>query len=356
MIYRLPEAEAARLSSLKLVRSGPTPRILGRILAGAFVFSMIALAIVPWQQTSRGTGRVVAYSPNDRQQNIDAPVEGRLGKWFVHEGSIVKEGDPIVEIFDNDPEILSRLKSEREAVHRRLRAARLASTTSKINVDRQKELFEKGLSSRRAYEQAELEYARYLAEEATGSAELSRIEVRLARQSVQSVKAPRSGTILRRMAGQESELVKPGDVLAVIVPETQSRAVEIWVSGNDIPLIQEGRQVRLQFEGWPAIQFSGWPSVAVGTFGGLVSFIDPADNGYGKFRVVVVPQEGERWPSPRYLRQGVRANGWILLDQVTLGYELWRQFNGFPPSLKEDQMREDLWDSPREAPKEGADK
>ena len=34
----------------------------------------------------------------------------------------------------------------------------------------------------------------------------------------------------------------------------------------------------------------------------------------------------------RYLRQGVRANGWILLDQVSLGFEIWRQFNGFPPA------------------------
>ncbi|MBL8825787.1 MAG: hypothetical protein JNM18_02290, partial [Planctomycetaceae bacterium] len=32
----------------------------------------------------------------------------------------------------------------------------------------------------------------------------------------------------------------------------------------------------------------------------------------------------------RELRQGVRVNGWIQLNQVTLGYELWRQLNGFP--------------------------
>ena len=31
------------------------------------------------------------------------------------------------------------------------------------------------------------------------------------------------------------------------------------------------------------------------------------------------------------LRQGVRTNGWVLLGQVPLGYELWRQINGFPP-------------------------
>jgi multidrug efflux pump subunit AcrA (membrane-fusion protein) len=346
MIYRLPRRYRTELSSFDLVRSEKSPVRLARFLAGLFLFITLALLLLPWQQTSKGYGRVAAYSPTDRQQNIDAPVEGRLGEWFVHEGSTVKEGDPIVEIFDNDPEILLRLKSERAAVHRRLSAARLATQTAKLNVDRQKELFDRGVSSRRAFEQAELEYARYLTDEANSSAELSRIEVRLARQSMQSVKAPRSGTILRRMSGQESELVKPGDVLAVIVPETESRAVELWVDGNDVPLVHAGRHVRLQFEGWPAVQFSGWPSVAIGTFGGRVSFVDAADSGNGKFRVLVVPDPQERWPSARYLRQGIRANGWILLNQVSLGYELWRQFNGFPPSLPENQKPGDLFAPP----------
>jgi hypothetical protein len=30
----------------------------------------------------------------------------------------------------------------------------------------------------------------------------------------------------------------------------------------------------------------------------------------------------------------VRANGWVLLDSVRLGYELWRRFNGFPPTVQ----------------------
>lgn len=346
MIYRLPESVRSKLLSFQLVESNLTLRRLAFYLALIFILSFIAMLLIPWQQTARGTGRVVAFSPSDRQQNIDAPVEGRLGQWFVHEGSVVKAGDPIVEIFDNDPDILLRLKAEREAISKRMKAARIAAQTAKINVERQKELFETGISSRRAYEQAELEYARYLTDEANSSAELSRIEVRVARQAMQSVKAPRAGTILRRMSGQESELVKAGDVLAVLVPETESRAVELWIDGNDIPLVQENRHVRLQFEGWPAVQFSGWPSVAVGTFGGKVSFIDPADNGYGKFRTIVIPEEGERWPAPRYLRQGVRANGWVLLNEVTVGFELWRQFNGFPPALPESFGANDLWAPP----------
>jgi hypothetical protein len=90
--------------------------------------------------------------------------------------------------------------------------------------------------------------------------------------------------------------------------------------------------VRIQFEGWPAVQFSGWPSVAVGTFEGKVALVDAADDGEGRFRILVLPSPDARWPETRYLRQGVRAVGWVLLEEVSLGYELWRTFNGFPPA------------------------
>jgi adhesin transport system membrane fusion protein len=61
--------------------------------------------------------------------------------------------------------------------------------------------------------------------------------------------------------------------------------------------------------------------------------VDATDDGTGRFRVVVAPDPGsEDWPEARYLRQGVRANGWVLLRQVKLGFEMWRRFNGFPPT------------------------
>jgi adhesin transport system membrane fusion protein len=128
-------------------------------------------------------------------------------------------------------------------------------------------------------------------------------------------------------------VLKAGQPLAVLVPDTMQTVVELWVNGNDMPLLHIGDKTRLQFEGWPAIQFVGWPSVAVGTFGGEVMLIDATDDGTGRFRVLVAPEEAEEpWPSSRYLRQGVRANGWVLLKQVPLGFELWRRFNGFPPT------------------------
>lgn len=338
MKFEVPEQILSDLHVMHKVRSRVALVNFGRILVGFFAATLVALILLPWQQTSKGSGRVVALSPTDRPQVISAPVEGRLGKWHVTEGSHVEEGDVIVEMADNDPEILTRLRMEREAISQRLSAARMAVSRAKLNVDRQRELFEKGISARRAFEQAEIDHARFLTDEANSAAELSRIEVRLARQTMQRVVAPRAGTILRRMSGQESVIVKAGEVLAELVPRTMSRAVEVWVHGNDAPLIREKAKVRLQFEGWPAIQFSGWPSVAIGTFGGQVSFVDAADNGKGYFRVVITPPADEpaaSWPDPHYLRQGVRVHAWVLLRRVSLGFELWRQFNGFPPALPE---------------------
>jgi hypothetical protein len=98
--------------------------------------------------------------------------------------------------------------------------------------------------------------------------------------------------------------------------------------------MQIGRPVRLQFEGWPAVQFVGWPSVAVGTFGGIIAVVDATTTRVGKFRILVVPDPNEpAWPNSDILRQGLRAKGWVLLNQVPLGWELWRRFNAFPPSV-----------------------
>lgn len=87
-----------------------------------------------------------------------------------------------------------------------------------------------------------------------------------------------------------------------------SAPVQIWLDGNDAPLVAAGRHVRLQFEGWSAIQFAGWPSVAVDTFGGTVVSVDMVDNGKGKFRCQILPDKTEtiQWPQDRFLRQGVR--------------------------------------------------
>lgn len=168
-------------------------------------------------------------------------------------------------------------------------------------------------------------------------------DLTIARQRAQLIKAPQDGSVLRLLMNPQGDIVKQGDPLMILVPDTGSRAVEVWVSGNDAPLIQPGHPARLMFEGWPAVQFVGWPEVAVGTFGGTVAFVDASDNGQGKFRVLIVPDESDHlWPSSRFLRQGGAVKSWILLEEVSIGYEIWRQLNGFPPMLTPEHPNKDL--------------
>ncbi|MFO0642300.1 MAG: HlyD family efflux transporter periplasmic adaptor subunit [Polyangiaceae bacterium] len=418
--------DAGGRSAVNLVRPKAGIRSVARLIVVTLVVAIASLFVIPWQQQAFGRGRVIAFAPLDRRQNLEAPIDGRVMSWEVREGSKVKEGDVIAVLADNDPELLARMRLERAAVEDRLAAARSrvrsfedrivsletsrsigfsaagsrarmardrvvsaeraldaavgAERTAKLNLDRQRSLAKDGLTSQRAVELAELEMLRTTtdverakaglsaakseelalrsdqdkfqsdasaqirdaeaaranaqAEVANAQAEITRIDTRLSRQATQRIVAPRDGTVLHLLAAQGTEMVKAGEAIAVLVPDAEDRAVELLVDGNDLPLVNAGRKVRLQFEGWPAVQFSGWPQVAVGTFGGEVALVDATDDGKGKFRIVVRPEPGEKWPETRFLRQGVRAQGFVMLGRVTLAYEIWRQLNGFPPSLE----------------------
>ncbi len=160
------------------------------------------------------------------------------------------------------------------------------------------------------------------------------------RMNQRFVRAPRTGRIVRLTRVGAGETVKAGDVLAVLAPDSADQAVELTLSAFDAPLVNVGRPVRLQFAGWPALQFTGWPSAAVGTFAGRVAVIDAVDDGSGKYRIIVKPDTAaiserreDPWPDPQHLRPGAIATGWVMLDTVSLGYELWRQFNAFPPTV-----------------------
>ncbi|MCE3016063.1 MAG: HlyD family secretion protein [Pirellula sp.] len=170
---------------------------------------------------------------------------------------------------------------------------------------------------------------------AEASKELQDVIVKIGELERTQVLSPNTGSV-QSILGQVGKNVDIGEPLFEIIPETDYLWVELSVRGMDQPLIKVGDKVRLQFDGWPAIQFVGWPSAARGTFGGIVIAINPADDGKGNFKVFVGPDPSdpiqERWPDRRYLKQGVRANAWIIMDSVPLGFEIWRQLNGFPPA------------------------
>lgn len=333
----LPKAAAfdtAYHAYFKTLDGMQTPRV-ARHVAGLIVLLLLVLGAalywVPWMQTAAGHGQLIALDPTGRVQSVTAAVSGRIKSWHVQDGSRVRKGDPLVEIVDNDPMLIPRLEAELAAMRSKLDAASIAMQTAELDVNRKRRLFEKGLSARRDIEAATIKYKELKAAASGVAAEVAKAEVQRARQSTQLIVAPRDGVILRIAAGDTSTFIKEGDELVVFAPDIGQRATEIFVSGLDAALVQPGRPVRLMFEGWPAVQFSGWPSVAIGTFPGVVRFVDPAVSANGRFRVVVVEDRARPWPSDRFLRLGGKARGWVVLNEVRLGYEVWRRLNNFPP-------------------------
>lgn len=330
-----PQRQGHRFTALESIKIPRVMRTIFYMLLIAFLSILAFLIYAPWVQTATGRGDVTTLNPNERKQDINALVPGRIEQWYVRDGSRVKKGDPIVRIVDIDPQLVDRLQAERGQIQAQLEAAQTALATAQLDERRMRELYQAGLAARRDYEAAQIRIAERQGQVAAAQAALNRADVGLARQSSQILRAPRDGFIQSLNAGDASTLVSAGDVLATFVPYSTERVVEIFIDGRDVALVKRGDKARVMFEGWPAVQFSGWPSVAVGTFGGIVVAVDQSAQPNGRFRVLIREDKREkhRWPEDRFVRFGAKAQAWVLLETVPVGYEIWRQLNNFPPEL-----------------------
>ncbi len=283
---------------------------------------------LPWIAFTTGSGVVTSIDPNERLQKLTTPVNGFVATWHVKEGQFLKKGDLIAEISDNDPQLLQRYGQEKDAARAGLNSAILMRDTARINLNRQLKLFQDGLSARKEYEKAKIEYSKLEMEVAKSQVTLTKSESQHMQQSSQTIRAPRNGWIVRLLPGELGQLINKGTPVAIFSPDVESPAVEIWVDGNDSPMIQVGQTARIQFEGWPSLQIPGWPSVAINTFPARVHLVDQASSSGGKFRVLLVPQG--KWPSDSVLRLGLHAKGYIRLSDSFILREFWRKLNNFP--------------------------
>ena len=156
------------------------------------------------------------------------------------------------------------------------------------------------------------------------------------RQKWYYVTAPQSGYLTKTLKKGIGETIKEGADIATIMPSIYDLAVEVYLKPQDLPLLSLGNNVRIRFDGWPAIVISGWPETSTGIFSGEIVAIDQfiSDNGY--YRVLISPDEQEKlWPEK--LRVGTGSNVFILLKDVPIWYEIWRQLNGFPPDYYADE-------------------
>ena len=239
---------------------------------------------------------------------------------------------------------LTDLESRRLKVQEEL--AKVVSQENKLNIARQElintriELSSLGAEYQEKIAKATSDRSSAVSSLAESEAELSKLQNKFAsveiRQGNYIVRAPQSGYVVRAMKAGIGENIKEGEAMATLQPESPNIAAELFVNPMDVPLITPGREVRLEFDGWPALQFAGWPGVSVGTFGGKVAVIDRVGSANGKFRLLVQPKAGEEWPPA--IRQGSGVYGWVMLSDVPVWYEIWRQLNGFPPDLEKSEL------------------
>lgn len=380
------------------LQAAETPRLARSVMIGSLVglvlFTM-ALTVIPWQQTVSGSGSVTSFSPNARPQSVESQISARIRSWNVVEGDLVAEGDTIVVLEDistsyMDDRFVERIAAVRTSelrvlrletdrarqklsqARQKLRAARaklenasLETATARQRFRRVRALYDDGLTSLRSFESQQLDMQKAVADSISAAADRdaavqevesarldvdrkessldarrSELDLKLQnaqeRQAASIVRAPNDGVIARVSKAGPGQTVKEGEQLALVVPDTDDQAVELFVSSVDAAIVEPGRKVQLQFAGFPALQFAGFPDISVGIFSGTLRVVDPVDDGTGRYRLLVVPDTAgtqPNWPSRSYLRQGSSATGWVMLSNVSLGYEIWRRMNGLPPQI-----------------------
>ncbi len=83
---------------------------------GLFIFTIIFM-LLPWTQNIRGRGTVTTLFQDQRPQELNSVIPGRIVSWRVKEGDHVKKGDTILKLSEVkadylDPNILKRTEEQ----------------------------------------------------------------------------------------------------------------------------------------------------------------------------------------------------------------------------------------------------
>jgi multidrug efflux pump subunit AcrA (membrane-fusion protein) len=95
-------------------------------LLGILLFACLVL-FLPWTQNIRAKGKVTTLRLEDRPQELNTIIPGRVVKWYVKEGDFVKKGDTILQLGEVkveyfDPTLLKRTQQQISAKNRSIAA------------------------------------------------------------------------------------------------------------------------------------------------------------------------------------------------------------------------------------------
>ena len=81
-----------------------------------FLFTFLAFVFImflPWTQNIKTQGNVNTLLQEQRPQKLNSPIPGRIIKWYVKNGDVVKKGDTILQISEIKDDYLDPLLVER---------------------------------------------------------------------------------------------------------------------------------------------------------------------------------------------------------------------------------------------------
>lgn len=83
---------------------------------GIIIF-LALLLFLPWTQNIKAKGIITTLNQEQRPQDINSPIPGKIEKWWVKEGDFVKKGDTILQLSEIkedylDPNLVSRTKEQ----------------------------------------------------------------------------------------------------------------------------------------------------------------------------------------------------------------------------------------------------
>ncbi len=102
------------LPAIHLVRTSWIVRLIGKITLALLVVSLVAMFTLPWQQTSRGQGTVVALNPQQRPQVVGSQQDGivKQVRRDLREGVFVHKDDVILEIEPFAPDEVNQVRGQ----------------------------------------------------------------------------------------------------------------------------------------------------------------------------------------------------------------------------------------------------
>lgn len=82
-----------------------------------FLLAALIIVFLPWTQNIRARGTVTTLRQEDRPQEINSIIAGRIAKWHVKEGDFVNAGDTILQLAEIkdaylDPQLLDRTQEQ----------------------------------------------------------------------------------------------------------------------------------------------------------------------------------------------------------------------------------------------------